>query len=50
MVETSVPTARCQFTTEEQNNEMLNFKLDTIDEKREEAAAQIASYKQQVAR
>ena len=29
---------------------MLNFKLDTIDEKCEEAAARIASYKQQATR
>ena len=29
---------------------MLNFELDTIDEKREAAAAQITSYKQQEAR
>ena len=29
---------------------MLNFELDTIDEKREAAAIQIAYYKQQVAR
>lgn len=35
---------------EEQNNEMLNFELDTIDKKCEEAAAQIASYKLQAAR
>ena len=49
-VEISIPNARYQFTTEEQNNEMLNFELDTIDEKREAAAIRIAHYKQQVAR
>ena len=29
---------------------MLNFELDTIDEKHQAAAARIASYKQQAAR
>ena len=29
---------------------MLNFELDTIDEKYEEEATQIASYKQQAAK
>ena len=46
----SIPNAWSQFAAEELNNEMLNFELDTIDEKRETAAARIASYKQQVAR
>ena len=29
---------------------MLNFELDTIDEKHEEAAARISSYKQRMAK
>ena len=49
-VEISVPNARYQFATEEQNNEMLHFELDTIDEKREATAVQIAHYKQQASR
>ena len=44
-VEPSVPTAWYQFTSKKQNNEMLNFELDTIDEKHEEVADQITSYK-----
>ncbi|KAL5578087.1 hypothetical protein UlMin_019786 [Ulmus minor] len=44
-VEISIPTIRSQFAAEEQNNAMMNFELDTIDEKREAAAARIAYYK-----
>ena len=44
-VKISIPSGQCQFITEEQNYEMLNFELDTIDENREEVAARIASYK-----
>ena len=49
-MEISIPNTRSQFAVEEQNNEMLNFKLDTIDKQRKAIAAQIASYKQQAAR
>ena len=48
--EISIPTIQSQFAAEELNNEMLNFELDIIDEKREAAAARIAYYKQQVAK
>ena len=44
-VEIIIPSVQSQFTTEELNNEMLNFELDTIDEKREVAAAWITYYK-----
>ena len=50
LVKISIPNTRYQFTTEEQNNEMLSFELDTIDEKCKAAATQINSYKQQAAR
>ena len=40
--EISIPTIRSQFAVEEQNNAMMNFELDTIDEKQKAAAARIA--------
>ncbi|KAL5537805.1 hypothetical protein UlMin_046133 [Ulmus minor] len=43
--EISIPTARSQFATQEENNTMMNFELDTIDEKREAAAVRTAHYK-----
>ncbi|KAL5567200.1 hypothetical protein UlMin_030364 [Ulmus minor] len=48
--EISIPTVRSQFTAQEENNAMMNFELDTFDEKREVEAARIAHYKQQVAK
>ena len=49
-IETSIPTALYQFSSEEKNNEMLNFERDIIDKKHEVAVARIASYKQQAAK
>lgn len=44
-IEISISNARSQFVEEEQNNMMLNFELNTIDEKCEAAAVRIAHYK-----
>ena len=48
-IEISVPNTRSQFAVEELNNEVLNFELDTIDEKCEAVAVRITHYKQQAA-
>jgi len=49
-VETSVPTARYNFNTLDNNNTELAFTLDTIEELRDTARIRLASYQQGIAR
>ena len=46
--ETSVPIARYQFALKEDNIEKLSHELDLLDEKKELAFIQTATYKQKI--